>query len=505
MSRTTTERIREMSQDYGKKIAVSQGDWFISYNDLVKEIDKEAGKLKKAGIKEGMLVVIVLPTHWHTLRLFLGCFQIGAIPLPLSPKYPPKMIEKTFHASDASLVVAQSQFQELLERLPLAIMGENGEIRFPSTVRNFETPLPVFDSPIAAFFSTSGTTGTPKIVMLTHKNILSDIDSCFDLVDIYPEDRMLGLLPMFHVFGFSIAYMLPLAKGMTLTIVPAIYPATNLIESLKKYQSTVFLGVPAIFSILAGARAKASFDLNPLRLPICGGDALPSRVRKAFERGFGLNIMEGYGITEASPVVSINPSPLTRIPGSAGPVISEINLQVVDDNGKTLTVGEVGEIILSGSPVSPGYFNNPEENEHAFRGKWFYTGDLGKLDEKGNLYIEGRKKELIIVSGFNVFPQEIEEVIMGIPGVARTAVVGVQRASRGEMVKAYVVPGEGGWFWSVYFSLASGRREPMKSRPLINPWKYSMISPRLPITTFFSIFSVGHKPSLYFLMLFESD
>jgi len=443
MLTTITERIREMSLEYGKKIAVSQGDWFIDYESLVREIGKEALKLKKAGVKEGMRILIVLPNHWHTLRLILSCFHIGAIPLPLSPKYPPKSVERIFHNADASLIVAQSPHQELSDRLPFAIMGENGEIGFPGQLKQFSSPLPVFDSPIAAFFSTSGTTGVPKLVMLTHKNILSDIDSCFDLVDIYPEDRMLGVLPMFHVFGFSIAYILPLAKGMTLTIVPALYPATNLIESLKKYQSTVFLGVPAVFSILAGARAKVPFDLNPLRLPICGGDTLPTQVRKAFERGFGLNIMEGYGITEASPVVSINPSPVTRVPGSAGPIIDAINLRIIGDAGHDLPTGEVGEIILSGDPISPGYYNNPEENERAFRNNWFYTGDLGKIDEKGLLYIEGRKKELIIVSGFNVFPQEIEEVVMSYPGIARTAVVGVQRASRGEMIKAYVVPSEG--------------------------------------------------------------
>ena len=442
MITTITERIQEMSQEYGKKIAVSMGDWFINYTELVSEIDKEATKLKKAGVKEGMRVIIVLPNHWHTLRLILGCFQIGAIPLLLSPKYPSKSIEKIFQNAKANLLIAQSSHQALADRLPFAIIGENGEIGFPEKINKTVDDLPSLDSPIAAFFSTSGTTGIPKLVMLTHKNILSDIDSCFDLVDIYPEDRMLGVLPMFHVFGFSIAYILPLTKGMTLTIVPSLYPANNLIESLKKYQSTVFLGVPAIFSILAGARAKVPFDLSPLRLPICGGDALPQRVREAFEKGFGLNIMEGYGITEASPVVSINPSPLTRVPGSAGPIIDAINLRIVDDNDKELPVGEIGEIIISGDPISPGYYNNPEENQISFRNQWFYTGDLGKIDEKGLLYIEGRKKELIIVSGFNVFPQEIEEVIMSFPGVANTAVVGVQRASRGEMIKAYVVPNE---------------------------------------------------------------
>ncbi len=153
--------------------------------------------------------------------------------------------------------------------------------------------------------------------------------------------------------------------------------------------------------------------------------------------------MEGYGITEASPVVSVNPSPEVRVPGSAGPVIEAIHLRIINEKGEDVPSGETGEIILSGDPISPGYFRNPEENAKSFQEGWFYTGDLGKLDAQGILYIEGRKKELIIVSGFNVHPQEVEEVLLEIEGIAKAAVVGEKRALRGEMVKAYVVPEEG--------------------------------------------------------------
>ncbi|MDI3525456.1 MAG: long-chain acyl-CoA synthetase [Candidatus Atribacteria bacterium] len=442
MLETIPQRIKRVAREYRDKIAISQGDFTLKYSELAGEIEQVARELDRAGVKSGSRVLLVLPNNWFALRLILACFELGIVPLPISPRYPEHFIEKIFSFADASLIITWKE-KVLNESLPQALLDENGNLTFRSKPLSSGEQLPALESPVAALFATSGTSGVPKLVMLTHHNILSDIDSCFDLVDISPEDKMLGVLPMFHVFGFSIAYLLPLAKGMTLTIVPSLYPLDGLLESLKRYQSTVFLGVPALFSILAGARARQEFDLHPLRLLICGGDALPSRVRENFENAFGLKIIEGYGITEASPVVSVNPSPEARIPGSAGLVIDAIHLRIVDEAGNEVAPGEVGEIVLSGDPISPGYFRNPEENARSFRGGWFYTGDLGRRDEKGVLYIEGRKKELIIVSGFNVYPREVEEVIMEFPGVAQSAVIGVKRDVRGELIKAYVVPAEG--------------------------------------------------------------
>lgn len=441
MRETIPERLERMAREYQDKVAISFRGESILYRDLPKEVDREADKMQKAGVQSGAKVVTVLSNSWYALRFYLACLRLGVIPIPLSPRTPQDMQIKILQASSAQFILSETPLGT--PDIPCAIIGRDGEIVYPSTFFPSSLSVPEFESPVAMLFCTSGTTGMPKLVMLTHWNLLSDIDSCFDLVDISPEDRMLGVLPMFHVFGFSIAYLLPLMKGMTLTIVPSLYPFEEFITALKKDQSTVFLGVPAVFSILAGARRKIPFDLHPLRLLICGGDALPARVREAFENAFGLHIIEGYGITEASPVVSVNPSPEVRVPGSAGPVIKAINLRIVDDEGRDLERGQVGEIILSGDPISPGYFANPEENARSFQGGWFYTGDLGRLDERGILYIEGRKKELIIVSGFNVYPQEVEEILFDFPGVAKAAVVGVRRELRGEMVKAYIVPQEG--------------------------------------------------------------
>ncbi|MEN3184469.1 MAG: AMP-binding protein [Atribacterota bacterium] len=438
---TIPERLQSIAKEYPDKTAISFQGASIRYQDLPKIIEEEQKTMQKAGVQPGMKVVTAVGNSWPALRFYLACLSLGVIPIPLSPRTPEDMQRKVLQASSAQFILTESEPQN--PEIPFALLGKDGTITYPSRFLPSSLPVPEFESPVAAIFPTSGTTGVPKLVMLTHWNLLSDIDSCFDLVDISPEDRMLGILPMFHVFGFSIAYLLPLMKGMTLTIVPSLYPLEEFVTALKRDQSTVFLGVPAVFSILAGARKKVSFDLHPLRLLICGGDALPSRVREAFENAFGLRIIEGYGITEASPVVSVNPSPEVRIPGSAGWVINAIHLRIVDDQGNDVPQGEVGEIILSGDPISPGYFANPEENARSFRDGWFFTGDLGRMDERGVLYIEGRKKELIIVSGFNVYPQEVEEVLLDFPGVAKAAVVGVKRELRGEVVKAYIVPQEG--------------------------------------------------------------
>lgn len=438
---TIPERLKRIAREYARKTAISSQGASILYRDLPNVIEEEVQAMQKAGIRPGMKVVTTIGNSWPALRFYLACLHLRVIPIPLSPRAPQEVRVKILKASSAQFILAEDRPEN--PDIPHALMGKDGRIAYPSTFLPSSLPLPEFKSPVAALFPTSGTTGTPKLVILTHWNLLSDIDSCFELVDISPEDRMLGVLPMFHVFGFSIAYLLPLMKGMTLTIVPSLYPLEAFVATLKKDRSTVFLGVPAVFSILSGARKKTSFDLHPLRLLICGGDALPSRIREAFENAFGLRIIEGYGITEASPVVSVNPSPEVRVPGSAGWVIDAIRLRIVDDEGRDVPQGGTGEIVLSGDPISPGYFANPEENARAFRNGWFFTGDLGRMDERGVLYIEGRKKELIIVSGFNVYPQEVEEVLLDFPGVARAAVVGVKRELRGEVVKAYIVPQEG--------------------------------------------------------------
>lgn len=441
MRETIPERLERMSREYGEKIAISSRGITIRYRDLPGVIAREVEAMERAGLRQGFRVVTAVSNSWHALRFSLAALFLGVIPIPLSPRTPEKMQIDILRAASAQCLLRETPCSN--PEIPCALLKEDGTIEYPSAFLPEHLPLPSFESPVAAIFPTSGTTGMPKLVMLTHWNLLSDIDSCFELVDISPEDRMLGVLPMFHVFGFSIAYLLPLMKGMTLTIVPSLYPLEEFVTALKNDQSTVFLGVPAVFSILAGARKKTPFDLHPLRLLICGGDALPSRVREAFENAFGLRIIEGYGITEASPVVSVNPSPEVRVPGSAGWVIDAMRLRIVDDEGQDVPQGAVGEIVLSGDPISPGYFANPEENARAFRNGWFFTGDLGRMDERGVLYIEGRKKELIIVSGFNVYPQEVEEVLLEFPGVARAAVVGVKRELRGEVVKAYIVPQEG--------------------------------------------------------------
>ncbi|MCS7242497.1 MAG: AMP-binding protein [Candidatus Caldatribacterium sp.] len=441
MPETLPERLRSITQEYADKVAISAQGVSIRYRELLGVIEREVQTMQNAGVQPGMRVVTALGNSWPALRFYLACLFLGVIPIPLSPRTPQDLQVSILHASSAQFLLTESEPKD--SRIPTALMAKDGSIVYPSRFSPPSFPTPELASPLAAIFPTSGTTGTPKLVMLTHWNLLSDIDSCFDLVDISPEDRMLGILPMFHVFGFSIAYLLPLMKGMTLTIVPSLHPLEEFVAALKKDQSTVFLGVPAVFSILAGARKRVSFDLHPLRLLICGGDALPARIREAFESAFGLPIIEGYGITEASPVVSVNPSPEVRVPGSAGWVIKAIRLRIVDEKGNDVPQGEVGEIALSGDPISPGYLANPEENRRSFRDGFFFTGDLGRMDERGVLYIEGRKKELIIVSGFNVYPQEVEEVLLDFPGVARAAVVGVKRELRGEIVKAYIVPQEG--------------------------------------------------------------
>ncbi len=243
MKETIPERIKNIAHEYSHKTAISQGNVSLTYEELLKEIEKEALRMEKAGLKPGMRVVTVFPNSFFALRFFLACFFTQVVPLPLSTRYPQELVHRIFHLADAQMLLADTSLTPIAN-LPWGVMEENGLIHYPPSLLPPSESFPQFESPVACLFSTSGTTGLPKLVMLTHGNLLSDIDSCFDLVDISPQDRMLGVLPMFHVFGFSIAYLPPLVKGMTLTIVPSLFPFQQFIEALKKDQSTVFLGFP---------------------------------------------------------------------------------------------------------------------------------------------------------------------------------------------------------------------------------------------------------------------
>ena len=291
----------------------------------------------------------------------------------------------------------------------------------------------------AVILYTSGTTGTPKGAELTHDNLLSNVETILEtLIQIKDDDVVLGALPLFHSFGQTCGLNSCIAAGGTLTLIPRFDPDKAL-EIIERDRVTIFEGVPTMYVAMLHGDKADSADTSTLRLCVSGGSAMPGEVLRAFEDKFGCKILEGYGLSETSPVASFNHPDRERKVGSIGTPIAGVEMRVVDDDGGEVEQGEVGEIAIRGPNVMKGYWRKDDATREVMKDGWFHTGDMAKVDEDGYFFIVDRKKELIIRGGYNVYPREVEEALYGHPAVQEAAVVGVPDDRLGEEVGAAVV------------------------------------------------------------------
>jgi long-chain acyl-CoA synthetase len=333
------------------------------------------------------------------------------------------------------------------ERVPtlkrVIVSGEAnlpGSERMEALMRPRMGPAPVHASrpdDLAALIYTSGTTGRPKGAMLSHANIIANGESCREIIEVTDQDVFCTVLPLFHSFGATVCMVLPILSGAHSVLVPKFSPLTVL-EALSDPQITFFAGVPSMFAVMLGVKTDRVFDLSHLRVCASGGAALSVDVMFGFEERFGVHIIEGYGPTEASPVVSVNPPRGPRKPGTVGVPLPRVEVCIRDDDFRPVPTGRIGEICVKGPNVMQGYWKNLEATAQTLRDGWLLTGDMGSLDEDGYLTIADRKKDMIIVGGMNVYPREVEDVIYRLPQVAEAAVIGIPNRLRGEDVKAYI-------------------------------------------------------------------
>jgi long-chain acyl-CoA synthetase len=294
---------------------------------------------------------------------------------------------------------------------------------------------------------TSGTTGKPKGAMLTHRNFIANVEQCFAAVPVLSEKEVfICLLPMFHSLAWTVCVLLPIWLGGRVVIIESIQPFGKVIKQIIKQRVTILVAVPPLFAALLRVPFWWPMRwLNPIRLCISGAAALPSAVHAQFEKKFGIPLMEGYGLTEASPVVSLNPMD-KRIPSSVGKPFPGVQVQIVGERGEVLPVDEVGEICVKGDNVMKGYFKQEAATREAFLDDaktWLRTGDVGFLDRQGYLHISDRKKDLIIVKGLNVYSKEVEDVLLSHSAVAEAAVIGIPDETGDELIKAFVTLREG--------------------------------------------------------------
>ena len=340
--------------------------------------------------------------------------------------------------SEASMAEGTAKLRERLPQLDVIEVESLGQAE--PEVPNDYFALGQAPADLALIIYTSGTTGKPKGAMLSHQNLMCNVAAVMEAVDIRPDDRMAVLLPMFHSFTMTVGLLLPMTQGVSIIAIKSLHPPKNIIAEIMHYGATVMPAIPQLYRALVNVDLPA--DL-PLRVCLSGAAPLPVEVLNAFRERVGIPLLEGYGLSETSPVACTNPLHGTQKAGSVGVPIRGVEFQIRNDAGDVLPVGEPGEICIKGHNIMMGYWNNPEATEASIKDGWLLTGDIGRLDEDGYIYITDRKKDMLLVNGINVYPREVEEVIYQFDGIKEAAVVGVSDPRKGEMVVACVAPVEG--------------------------------------------------------------
>ncbi len=382
-------------------------------------------------------VGILLPNCAPASPAVLGAVWAGKVPVPLNPLLKPAELDFILKEAAVDTVVVARATEPLLAGLGMRCIHASDFLN--SAPATGPAPVPSGPNDTAVLLYTSGTTGRPKGVPLTHRNLLDTARTLIARLDARPDDVFLGVLPLFHAFGLIGTVVVPCLVGAEVTYCQ--FGPDRVADLVARRKVTAFLGVPSMYRLLVRNKA-ADPSLRGLRRAVCGGDALPSGVCEAYRRRFGHDLLEGYGLTETSAVVSVN-IPGENKPGTAGRPIPGVDVRILGDEGQPQPAGGEGEIQVRGFNVMPGYFDRPEENEAAFTPDgWFRTGDRGFLDPEGYLTVSGRIKELIIRDGEKIMPREVEDVLECHPGVLEAAVVGEPDGDRGQAVVAFVVPTE---------------------------------------------------------------
>ena len=454
------------------KLAIQFMDKSINYAQLNGAANQIANGLRAKGIGKGDKVVLACPNLPFFPMVYYAILKLGAVVVPINVLL--KSGEIAYHLTDS-----EAKAFLCFEGMPDLPLGQEGWKAFkdagtcpnffmitadptkPSAIEGAPTlgmlmhgQSPACDYELtsetdtAVILYTSGTTGKPKGAELSHSNIALNLGMVNQLCKIDINDVHLITLPLFHSFGQVVQMNSAIQAGATMVLLPRFDPAAAF-ACLQQFGVTIFAGVPTMYiAMLNLPGAEEKFDLkaisSKLRLGLSGGAAMPVEVLKAFEAKFNIMILEGYGLSETSPAATFTDPNGERIAGSVGRAVPGCEVKLVDAEGKSVPVGENGEILIRGNNVMKGYYNRPEATAEAIRNGWFHSGDIGKVDAAGNVYILDRVKDMIIRGGFNVYPRELEEVMMAHPAIAQVAVIGVPHEIHGEEIKAFIMlkPGQ---------------------------------------------------------------
>lgn len=452
--------LKESVEKYRDHVAITFEDETITYKQLKSKVDQLAGAWKKMNLQKGERIGFMIPNHPDYIICYYAANALGLIVVQINPNYTPRELLHILEDAQVSYIVVNKTSLPTIravedlytfKKIFTSHIGEKGKNTVPIeecfySQHSLQTPTPInVKEDIAVIQYTGGTTGKIKGAMLTHYNLVSNVYQSYMM---YRQkihlgsETVLAAIPLYHVYGMTSAMNLGIFMGANILLIPKF--ETNLVlEKIKNYQPTFFPGVPKMYVSFVNHPHVKQYGLSCLKICSSGSAPLPVEIMKQFEKIAGTTIQEGFGMSETSPTTHRNPVNGKIKIGSIGIPVPGTDSCIVDDSHKPLKPKMVGELVIKGPQVMKGYWNNETETKQVLRNGWLFTGDLAMMDEEGYFYIVGRKKEMIISSGFNIYPQEIEGVLYEHPDVEEAAVIGVPDKVKGEAVKAFVVPKKG--------------------------------------------------------------
>jgi len=444
--------LEETGRNFAGKTAIIHNETSLSYSDLNKLVNSFANKLISLGVGKGDKIAIILPNIPEFVISYFATQKIGAVAVTLNIMSTAYELTYLLENSDSRIVVTTGQLKSRVEEACRAVPKK--QIIFtdgldqPSPFKDalqgpfsFEIPH-IEEDDTAVMIYTSGLTGKPLGAVLTHKNLFSQSNLLREVVAGTENDRGLCVIPLFHSFG-AVANMLAIFRLGASVVMMDQFHIESIFKSIENEKITYIAAVPRLFIGMLLQENPNGHDFSSLRVCITGGSAMPHKLIPDFDKKFNAPLLEGYGLTEASPVCSVNRIGKVQKYGSIGIPIPGVTAKIVDENGVELPASDTGELIIQGVNVMKGYYKDDLATSDVIRGNWLYTGDLARIDGDGYIFLTGRKKRMIINSGFNVYPREIELVLNMLPDIKDSLVIGVPDLMRGEVVKALVIKKNG--------------------------------------------------------------
>ncbi|MGA3206572.1 MAG: AMP-binding protein [Syntrophales bacterium] len=442
--------LEESSHRYANNAATIYDGKSLTYEALHSAVNSLGNELKSVGIQKGDKVAIMLPNCPEFVISYFAVQKIGAVAVTINILSTSYELRHLLGNSDTKCLITETplakRYEEIKEDIPLCnhiitTSGLDTSSQFREIIEKgpftLEMPYIADDDP-AVMIYTAGLTGRPLGALLTNGNLLSQSDLLWSVYHATEKDRGLAVIPLFHAFG-AVANMLAAVRiGASIVLLDRI-TMDAIFSTIEKEKVTYIAAVPRLFLGMIMHNGAEKYDVSSIDFCITGGSTMPPEFIPMFEEKFNVILREGYGLTEASPVCSVGRRDMAHKPGSIGTVIPGVEARAVDDRGNVVPRGEIGELVIRGVNVMKGYYKNEEATAQVIRNGWLYTSDLARIDEDGYIFLTGRKKRMIITSGFNVYPREVEMVLELHPAVQASMVVGKPDLMRGEIVKALVV------------------------------------------------------------------